>query len=117
MEILEERFGKILVEIVNSDRATLNEAARFKPTINQRIDEGFRYFIIDLSDCDFIDSTFLGVLVHSLKRIRRREGQMRLIGFKPPVKSMFELTRMDKVFKIHETVEEALSQIQNEENI
>jgi anti-anti-sigma factor len=69
---------------------------------------GWRKIIVDLSECEFIDSTFLGALVVSLKKVTGLGGDLRLVGFQPAVHSMFELTRMYRVFESFKTKDEAL---------
>lgn len=108
MDFIRETHGDILVEIVNLTRATLKEAEEFKHRLLEDINHGWRKIIIDLSDCEFIDSTFLGALVVSLKKMTTLGGDLRLIGFQPAVHTMFELTRMYRVFESFEHKEDAL---------
>jgi len=76
--------GKVIysVELV---RATIKEAEEFKKILTQEIESGTRDLIVDLSFCEFIDSTFLGALVVSLKRLLGVNGSMKLCGLKPSV--------------------------------
>jgi len=113
MDFLRETHGDIVVEIVNLTRATLKEAEEFKQTLSQDIEMGSRKIIVDLSDCEFIDSTFLGALVVTLKKISNIGGDLRLVGFQPAVHSMFELTRMYRVFEAYKTKEEAIKSFSN----
>lgn len=108
MDFTKEKYGDVLVEVVNLTRATLKEAEEFKLTLSQDIEEGARKIIVDISDCEFIDSTFLGALVVSLKKITSLGGDLRLVGFQPAVHSMFELTRMYRVFESYKTRDEAV---------
>ncbi|MCF8243048.1 MAG: STAS domain-containing protein [Melioribacteraceae bacterium] len=108
MDIIEEKIGDVLVEIVNLDRATLKEAGDLKDIMYSRIEEGYRKLIVDLSTCEFIDSTFLGVLVNTLKRVAKMDGDLRLVGFQPAVHSMFQLTRMYRVFETFPDLKEAI---------
>lgn len=108
MNFVEQKRENVLVETVNISRATLKEAEDFKNMLLQAIDNGERKVVVDFSQCDFVDSTFLGGLVVSLKRMTAVKGDIRLVGFRPPVRSMFELTRMHKVFEAFETVEDAV---------
>ena len=108
MDFIREEHGDILVEVVNLSRATLKEAEEFKRRLLGDINQGWRKIIIDLSDCEFIDSTFLGALVVSLKKMTTLGGDLRLIGFQPAVHTMFELTRMYRVFESFEQKEDAL---------
>ncbi|HKI79561.1 MAG TPA: STAS domain-containing protein [Ignavibacteriaceae bacterium] len=108
MDFTKEKYGDILVEVVNLTRATLKEAEEFKLTLTQDIESGCRKIIVDISESEFIDSTFLGALVVSLKKITSLGGDLRLVGFQPAVHSMFELTRMYRVFESYKTKEEAI---------
>lgn len=108
MEFTRETQGEILVITVNLFRATLKEADNFKQTLVSEIDQGWKKIVVDLSYCEFIDSTFLGALVVSLKKVTSIGGDLRLVGFQPSVHSMFELTRMYRVFESFKTQEEAI---------
>jgi anti-anti-sigma factor len=108
MDFIQDKHDDILVEVVNLTRATLKEAEEFKAILTNDINTGWRKIIVDLSECEFIDSTFLGALVVSLKKVTGLGGDLRLVGFQPAVHSMFELTRMYRVFESFKTKEEAL---------
>ena len=108
MDFTKEKYNDVLVEVVNISRATLKEAEEFKLTLLQDIEEGAKKIVVDISECEFIDSTFLGALVVSLKKITSLGGDLRLVGFQPSVHSMFELTRMYRVFESYKTKEEAI---------
>lgn len=108
MDFIKETHGEIIIEIVNLTRATLKEAEEFKQTLAQDIELGNKKIIVDLTECEFIDSTFLGALVVSLKKITALGGDLRLVGFQPAVHSMFELTRMYRVFEAFNTKEDAI---------
>ena len=108
-EYVKEEVGDVIVEKVNLTRATLKEAENFKGTLVKDIESGKKRIVVDLADCEFIDSTFLGALVVSLKKITALGGDLKLVGFQPNVRSMFELTRMYRVFESFETKEEALA--------
>lgn len=108
MDFVKEKYGNITVEVVNLERATLKEAEEFKSILSRDVDEGSRHLIADLSQSEFIDSTFLGALVITLKKVTALGGDLKLVGFQPAVRSMFELTRMFRVFETYPTKEEAI---------
>jgi anti-anti-sigma factor len=89
------------------NRATIEDAVGFKQFIMEVIDGGEKNIIVDLTHTSFIDSTFLGVLVASLKILTKKEGQLRLVVHKNAPSSIFVLTRMDKVFQIFNNFREA----------
>jgi len=106
--IVEERIGDVIVEIVNVERASVTEAEELKKCLTDAMDDGYKKIIVDLSECEFVDSSFLGVLVNSLKKVVKLEGDLKLIGFRPAVKSMFELTRLFRVFESFNNLQEAV---------
>jgi anti-anti-sigma factor len=108
MNFVEQKIGDVLVVGVNLARATLQEADSFKQLLFNAMEKGERKIVVDFSQCDFVDSTFLGALVVSLKRMTQVGGDIKLVGFRPAVRSMMELTRMHKVFDCYETVQDAV---------
>jgi anti-anti-sigma factor len=108
MDFSQEKHGVVLVEVVNITRATLKEAEEFKQILHHDIELGWRKIVVDLTECEFIDSTFLGALVVSLKRITGLGGDLKLVGFQSAVSMMFQLTRMYRVFETFPTRDEAI---------
>ncbi len=53
-----EKFACIKI----SGRANFSSSIDFKTLVNELLQKGFTYFVLDLSDCMLMDSTFLGVL-------------------------------------------------------
>jgi anti-anti-sigma factor len=108
MEYLREEKDDVVVIYVNLKRATMVEAEEFKQVLVNDIQRDFKKIVVDLSSCEFIDSTFLGSLVVSLKKLTGLGGDLRLVGFQPAVHSMFELTRMYRVFESFKSADEAV---------
>ena len=69
--------------------------------------------VVDLSDVTFVDSMALGLLLETMKRVRSREGHLRLVVMRPEVRRIFEITLLDHVFEIDSTREEALAQVEH----
>jgi anti-anti-sigma factor len=108
MGIIEELIDDIVVEIINLDRATLRESEELKIQIVEKINKGYKKIIIDLTSVEFVDSTFLGVIVNSLKKVVKLGGDLKLVGFQPSVRSMFELTRLFRVFESFSELQDAI---------
>lgn len=100
----------IKVVIVNLQRGTTNYATEMQTFLAKLIKSGQRKFIIDLSFCLFFDSTFLGVLVRNLKIINYEGGDLGLVlNTKKMASTTFFLAGMDRIFKIFDSIENALS--------
>lgn len=83
------------------------------PRLRERLlslvnDQKYR-IVVDMTAVDFIDSTGLGVLIGALKRVRTHEGDLRLICAQPRILKVFEITGLDQVFVLSETLDEVVS--------
>ncbi len=66
--------------------------------------------IFDMSRVEFVDSSIIGALVGFLRRAHAAGGDVKLIGLTPNVETIFEVTRLQRVFSIHPTVAEAVNE-------
>lgn len=64
--------------------------------------------VVNMQSVNFIDSTALSALVQTLKRSRELNGDLRLCCLQQPVRMIFELTRLDKIFEIFPSEREAV---------
>jgi len=108
MDIISKTQDGITTEIVDMPRATMKEASVLRKILLEDIQSGCKKLIVDITKCEFIDSTFLGSLVISLKAIKSLGGNLKLVGIHKEVETMFLLTRLDKVFQSYPTSEEAI---------
>ncbi len=65
--------------------------------------------VLSLRDVAFIDSSGVGVLLSCLRAVTANRGELRLCHLSPNVQVLFELMRMQRVFHLHNTVEDALN--------
>lgn len=98
----------ILIVTVEDERATVEFSTALKQELLEKVEEKNNNVIIDLSKANFVDSSFLGTLVAGLKKCTMNNGDLKIVGLQEPVSSMFELTRLYKIFDILETVDEAI---------
>lgn len=102
------RQDKISIIDVNVPRTSIYLVNDFKELIFKEIEEGIKNIIVDFTRCDFLDSTFLGVLVVSHKKLFPVNGKIILVINNQNILISLELTRMNKIFDIYPTIEEAL---------
>jgi len=83
------------------------------PLLQERLVEvlrdGFPSIVLDLSAVTFLDSTGLGVLITGLKRCRSADGDLVLVTAQANVLKVLEITGLNDVFKIYDTVESAIA--------
>jgi len=108
MNLKTEANGNWMIIFVREERLDAHNSEELKAEMNRLFASGATELIVDLKDVRFIDSSGLGVLVSGFKNASTRQGSLRLAGLQTQVKSMFELTRLHRVFDIFLTVDEAL---------
>jgi anti-anti-sigma factor len=106
-----EVIDDITVLTVNLGRATINEAQQFKEVIDEEIRAERKQIVIDLSACEFIDSTFIGVLVVTLKKLAASGGELRIIQPVSIAHSILEITNTLNIFNIHSSKSEAVENL------
>jgi len=79
-----------------------------KQKVLEDLEGGARKFVIDFSETGYIDSSGLGVLVSLSKKIREKGGELRLSNLNEDLRTLFELTKLDTLFRIADNKAAAL---------
>lgn len=66
-----------------------------------------KQILVDLGKVKYMDSSGVATLVEALQQIGKYGGKLKLANLRDAVKDVFELSRLDKVFDIYPSVEEA----------
>jgi anti-sigma B factor antagonist len=77
-------------------------------SIDEARSGGASIVVVDLSAVSFIDSTALAMLVERKKRLGADGGEVIIVADGQPVLRAFEVTGLDRVFRIYREVDEAL---------
>ena len=79
-----------------------------KQAVQELIEQGYCFLVIALAQTAYMDSTALGMLVGSLKRVREQKGDLALVSPQARVQRLLDVTRLNKVFDVFATEEEAI---------
>lgn len=85
-----------------------SQALDYTSALQQLIQSGAKFVIIDLSAVQLINSSGLGMLVSGLSTLRKQEVALILSDIPDKVYSLLEMTHLNKVFNIAVNTEEAL---------
>ncbi len=108
MNLKTEKSGDMTLLAVREERLDAHNSEDLKAEMNRLFEGGAKDLLVDLKEVRFIDSSGLGVLVSGFKNASTRQGSIKLCCLQSQVRSMFELTRLHRVFDIYQTVDEAL---------
>ena len=108
---VESRDAVTLIQI-QEERLDAHNSSDLKGQMLTLFEEGKNNMVVDLQGVRFVDSSGLGALVSGFKNASARNGNLKLCGLQPQVKSMFELTRLHRVFEIFPDLTQALNSFQ-----
>lgn len=104
-----EKINDFSVLTVQEQRIDAHNSVELKEHLLQMIENGENHIIVQLEHVRFIDSSGLGALLSGHKHMAFKSGQFALANIQPQVLSMFELTRLNRVFEIYTDISEAFT--------
>lgn len=84
-------------------------APRLRTALSELAEYGRRELIVDMRDVEYFGTAGIAALAGALATVRRHGGSLKVACPHPHVLKLFELTDMNKVFRIYPTVDEAIS--------
>jgi anti-sigma B factor antagonist len=87
----------------------LHVSPNLTAALNRMIDKKPRQLVVDLSRVTYIDSAGLAALIEGMQKIEAYGGKLALAGLQETVRSIFEIARLDQVFRIFPDVDAALA--------
>ena len=107
MKLNLEKIKDYSVLFIQEERIDAHNSGELKDSILHLIEQGEVNIIVQLESVRFIDSSGLGALLSGYKNAAAKSGKFALACCRPQVLSMFELTRLNRVFEIYTDLNEA----------
>ena len=106
MKISYEDHEMITVLTVSGD-LTAEQVDKFRRSCQERFEAGIRHVVVDMGHLSFVDSAGLETLLWVIDEAASHDGQVRLVSPESTVKKILEISRLDRRFNIHDSVESA----------
>jgi anti-sigma B factor antagonist len=103
---IEERVEAGVPILTVAGEIDVATAPQLRESLHGVIAQGHATVVLDLLGVTFLDSTALGVLVGALKRCRELGGELHIVVTDARIRKIFEITGLNKVFPIVETLSE-----------
>jgi anti-sigma B factor antagonist len=87
----------------------INTAPDMKKNFEKILAKKVPKMVINFSKVTYVDSSGLATLVEILKLMRTYDGKLRLSNLSPKIKSLFEITKLEKLFEIMADETQALA--------
>ena len=101
-----EKTNGYSVLFIAEERIDAHNSGELKEYILHLIEQGDHQIIVVLKQVRFIDSSGLGALLSGYKNAAAKSGKLVLVNLQAQVFSMFELTRLNRVFEIYSDLTE-----------
>ena len=111
MEITTKSVSPTVSIVAFNGALNARSAEEAKQTFRNLVEEGITRVIVDLQNVPFIDSSGLAALVSGLKTLGGEAANLKLAAPQSQARLLFELTMFDRVFEIHDSVDEALQSL------
>jgi anti-sigma B factor antagonist len=108
MKLEIKNHDDVLVVRLYESRLDSYIATEFRDEMDRLAKSSRAQIVLDLSGVEFVDSSGLGAIVTTQKRLGR-ERDLVICGANEPVTRLFKLARLDKIFQIVADVNEALA--------
>ena len=107
MKITVEQMNGVVIAVPLGKHLDASNAKEFKCNMAPILETSTKV-VCDLSQFEFVDSSGLGAIVSCLRQLKAVGGDLKLCGMTKPIRSLFELVRMHRIFDILDTREEAV---------
>jgi anti-sigma B factor antagonist len=108
VSVLQDKDVRI-VEFTNNKILDEANIAEIGQTLTALIDEADKpMMLLDFNTVDHLSSAALGMLINANNKIKQKNGMLRLSNIKPQILEVFVITKLNKLFKILPTRQEAL---------
>ena len=87
---------------------------QLKQTIDERIDSGAKWLIIDLAEVPLMDSSALGTIIAAFLELQKRKGRLVLLNAQKSILDVLAITKLDSLFEVYDDMQVALESIRQE---
>jgi anti-sigma B factor antagonist len=101
-------LGTVAVVSVTGE-VDMSTGSRLREAIGDQLAAGHGRLVLDLTGVTFLDSTALGILVGTRKKIAESGGEMRVACADPRMLRLLTVTGLTRTIAVHPTVAEAVS--------
>ncbi|MHC4414859.1 MAG: STAS domain-containing protein [Planctomycetota bacterium] len=106
MKLSYEDHDTITVLTISGD-LTVDQVDAFRRSCQERFTAGIRHVVLDMEYLTLLDSAGLEALLWIIDEGAQHGGQLRLVRPDPTVRKILEVSRLDRRFDIHESIESA----------
>ena len=103
-------LGEKIVQVVDvSGFLDAHTNSQLEKTLSSLVEGGDHNLILDLKGLDYINSASLGLLMGITKRVRSKEGDLRLVNLSEKIDKIVTILGFSKILKVFDQTKDALA--------
>lgn len=110
-EVSTTRLENGVVFVTASGELDLYTSPKLERALSAAIEDDAREVLVDLGECEFVDSTVLGALLDAHQRLSATDTRLAVVVPDRQIRRAFELTGLDQLFPIHDSRSAALADV------
>jgi len=107
VKIREEKLNDVVICILEGE-VNINNSPELRKAFDGLIKKNEKKVLVDFSSVSYVDSSGLATLIEMFQRLKKIGGRMRFSNMDQKIKNIFEITKLQKLFEILDTRENAL---------
>ena len=92
-----------------SGEVDVNSSPALREALAKLMNKGIVKIVINFEKVSYIDSSGLATFIEIMQRLKKKDGQLSLVQMSDKIRNLFEITKLNKLFTIYETQEQALA--------
>ena len=112
MELKIRKNGDVYIIDVNGEMDLYN-SYKLKELVMKMLEKNVKFFVINLEQVDYIDSSGIGALIYICSTIKKMNLKLAIASVHGSVKKVIELTKLMGYFQMANSVEEALLMVKD----
>ena len=85
-----------------------DSVSHLKQTIDDRLDSGADWLILDLTEVPLMDSSALGTIIAAFLKLREKNGKLALLNAQKSILEVLAITKLDSLFEVYKDIQTAL---------
>lgn len=106
-----EIIDNVVILKLTGDLIGENNGPAIMEVLNEHVNKGIVNSAIDISEVRYMNSSGIGVLITILTKLRNKGGEVVLVNPSEQVKKLLVITKLNNIFSIFDTKEEAVLQL------
>jgi anti-sigma B factor antagonist len=111
--LVENHQDVTVVSFLENSILDATQIAEVSAELNSLIEgKSARKIVFDFEQLRFLSSQALGMLISVQKKLDARGGQMKMAAMRGELQKVFQITKLDRLFKFYPSVAEAVKDFQ-----